>query len=123
MTKKFWNDWQKRFYETASIYMKYNEDRNNFGSYLYYPGDDVKILEAKFERNTLTLVTEELKLKIEQLSKDIENTEKREICGRFDPEKDNYPRLFDSRKKVQSRRGGVCHHPRPSRADHFKRDV
>ena len=66
MTKKFWNDWQKRFHETDGIYMKYKEDRNNFGAYLYYPGDDVKILEAKFEGNTLTLVTEELKPKIDR---------------------------------------------------------
>lgn len=65
MTKKFWNDWQKRFYETTGIYMKLKEDRNDFGSYLYYPGD-AEILEAKFEGNTLTLVTEELKLKFDR---------------------------------------------------------
>ena len=65
MTKKFWNDWQKRFYETTGIYMKLKEDRNDFGSYLYCPGD-AEILEAKFEGNTLTLVTEELKPKIDR---------------------------------------------------------
>ena len=65
MTKKFWNDWQKRFHETAGIYMKLKEDRNDYGSYLYYPGD-AEILEAKFEGNTLTLVTEELKPKIDR---------------------------------------------------------
>ena len=64
MTKKFWNDWQKRFGETDGIYMKFDEDLNNFDSYLYYPGDDVKILEAKFEGNTLTLITEQLKSKL-----------------------------------------------------------
>ena len=66
MTKKFWNDWQKRFGETVGIYMKYNEDRNGYGSYLYYPSDDVKILEAKFEGNTLTMITEQLKSKLDR---------------------------------------------------------
>lgn len=64
MTKKFWKDWQKRFGETVGIYMKFDEDLNDFGSYLYYPGDDVKILEAKFEGNTLILITEQLKSKL-----------------------------------------------------------
>lgn len=66
MTKKFWNDWQKRFGETVSIYMKYNEDWNGYGSYLYYPSDDVKILEVKFEGDTLTLITEQLKSKLDR---------------------------------------------------------
>ena len=32
MTKKFWADWQKRFGETESIYMKYTDDENGKGN-------------------------------------------------------------------------------------------
>ena len=37
MTKKFWANWQKRFGETESIYMKYTDDENGRGYLLYYP--------------------------------------------------------------------------------------
>ena len=67
MTKKFWNDWQKRFDQTQVIYMKFfDEDWNGYGYYLYYPSDDVKILKSKFEGDTLTLITEQLKSKLDR---------------------------------------------------------
>lgn len=57
MTKKFWNDWQKRFGETLEIYMKYSDDRNGFGYHLFYPHCS-RIIKGTFDNDTLTLVLE-----------------------------------------------------------------
>ena len=58
MTKKFWNDWQKRVGETKAIYGWYenSKGREIGGSLIgYLP---FKIISAKFNGNTVNLVLE-----------------------------------------------------------------
>lgn len=57
MTKKFWNDWQKRFGETEYIYMKYEKDENNWFYPLFYPRC-TKIIKGKFDGEMLTVILE-----------------------------------------------------------------
>lgn len=57
MTKKFWADWQKRFGETESIYMKYNDNMNGRGYLLYYP-NFTKIIKCTFNGDSAELVLE-----------------------------------------------------------------
>ena len=64
MTKKFWNDWQKRVGETKAIYGWYenSKGREVGGSLIgYLP---FKIISAKFNKNTVDLVLEETSLNV-----------------------------------------------------------
>lgn len=63
MTKKFWNDWQKRIGETENISLNGCVFNKNNGEYYYHSvlshlnGDD-KILKASFHGDTVDLVIE-----------------------------------------------------------------
>ncbi len=63
MTKKFWNDWQKRIGETKNIYLAHIITNPNNGCTYYYSvlsnvyGDD-KILKTSFHGDTVDLIIE-----------------------------------------------------------------
>lgn len=53
MTKKFWNDWQKRIGETDLIYVFYNDDKRR-GYPLYY-NYNTKLNKIKFDGEYVTV--------------------------------------------------------------------
>ena len=64
MTKKFWNDWQKRVGETKAIYGWYENSKGKCigGSLVgYLP---FRIISAKFNKNIVELVLEETSLNV-----------------------------------------------------------
>ena len=64
MTKKFWKDWQNRIGETKSIYGWYENSKGRVvgGSLVgYLP---FRIISAKFNKNTVDLVLEEISLNV-----------------------------------------------------------
>lgn len=61
MTKKFWNDWQKRVYETENIYLflVYNETvRTTSNCALLSKSLGDKIVKAEFHNDAVDLVIE-----------------------------------------------------------------
>lgn len=61
MTKKYWQDWQKRIKETENIWMFYEPFGNKafWGEYLLNDGD--KLSKATFYKDTVVLDIERLK--------------------------------------------------------------
>lgn len=63
MTKKFWDDWQKRVYETYTIDLyesvKVNKEFFNRWNLLNHAFADDKIINATFNGNSVNLVIEQ----------------------------------------------------------------
>jgi hypothetical protein len=58
MTKKFWNDWQKRLGETKNIVIK----NAYYGTHrLLYPGYD-ELVDATFERNYVSITINSIRV-------------------------------------------------------------
>lgn len=58
MTKKFWNDWQKRLGETKNIVIK----NAYYGTHrLLYPGYD-ELVKATFKRNYVSITIESIRV-------------------------------------------------------------
>ena len=53
MTKKFWNDWQKRIGETDLIYVFYNDDKKR--GYPLYHNYKTKLNKIKFDGDYVTI--------------------------------------------------------------------
>lgn len=54
MTKKFWNDWQKRVGETETIYVNYDGINGKYSYPLFYPRVST-LISAKFNGNEVEL--------------------------------------------------------------------
>ena len=63
MTKKFWNDWKKRVNETYRIDLfesvEVNGNRYNMWNLLCHAFADDKVIEAKFNNDSVDLVIEQ----------------------------------------------------------------